>query len=310
MKSAKAFLLQIFMMAFLFPAMLLSVVQYTQAGDSSPAGQTEPHYITIQRGGELTELHLEEYVAGVVLAEMPSEFQLEALKAQAVVARTFAWKAASTGGKHTDGTLCTNSACCQGYVSEENYLRYYGTPAEVEKIKSAVYATAGIVITYDGELIEATYFSSSGGSTEDAAAVWGNDYPYLISRESPEENMEEEEITAFSGSYLESILNTRLEGEPDTWFHDWEYTSGGGVARVGIGNRFFSGTELRKALNLRSTLFSITTEHGVVFFHTRGHGHRVGMSQYGAEAMALEGKTFQEILQYYYSGTELKTIGQ
>ena len=134
-KSAKAFLLQIFMMAFLFPAMLLSVVQYTQAGDSSPAGQTEPHYITIQRGGELTELDLEEYVAGVVLAEMPSEFQPEALKAQAVVARTFAWKAASTGGKHTDGTLCTNPACCQGYVSEENYLRYYGTPAEVEKIK-------------------------------------------------------------------------------------------------------------------------------------------------------------------------------
>ncbi|MGM9604849.1 MAG: stage II sporulation protein D [Faecousia sp.] len=253
-------------------------------------------------------MDLEEYVFGVVLAEMPAEFEAEALKAQAVVARTFAWKAATTGGKHGDYTLCTNSACCQGYLSEGNYLSYYGTAEEVEKVRKAVDATAGIVITYGAELIEATYFSSSGGYTEDAAAVWGNDYPYLTAKESPEADLEGEESKAFSRAYLESTLHAQLGDDPEAWFHDWEFTNGGGVASVGIGNRTFSGTELRKALNLRSTLFSVSIENDVVFFHTKGYGHRVGMSQFGADAMALEGKTYEEILQYYYTGTELKKI--
>ena len=178
----------------------------------------------------------------------------------------------------------------------------------MKKIRNAVQATAGTVVTYGGELIEATYFSSSGGYTEDAAAVWGNDYPYLAAKESPEEEPEGEQSKAFSAAYLEEALHTRLGDDPEAWFHDWQFTNGGGVASVGIGNRTFSGTDLRKALDLRSTRFSVTIENDVVFFHTVGYGHRVGMSQYGADAMALEGKTYEEILQYYYTGTELKTI--
>ena len=310
MKTMKSFLLQIFMMAFLFPAMLLSLTQFhlMETEAVGPEFSPQEYPITVNWGAEKTVMELEEYVCGVVLAEMPAEFEEEALKAQAVVARTFAWKAAATGGKHGDHSVCTNSTCCQGYLSEGNYLSYYGTAAEVEKVKKSVLATAGMVITYGGELIEATYFSSSGGYTEDAFSVWGNDYPYLTAKESPEEDLEEEESNAFSSAFLESTLHTQLGDDPEGWFHDWKYTNGGGVSSVGIGNRTFSGTQLRKALDLRSTLFSVTIENDVVFFHTRGYGHRVGMSQFGADTMALEGKSCEEILEYYYTGTELKRI--
>lgn len=311
MKSMKSFLFQLFLMAFLLPAMILSAAQFSSPGTDGAGTVPQTHFVTVDWGDARSEMELEEYVFGVVLAEMPAQFALEALKAQAVVARTFAWKAASSGGKHADGSLCTNPECCQGYVSEEDYLRRYGTPEEAAKIKSAVSATQGTVITYGSDLIEATYFSSSGGYTEDAAAVWGSDYPYLTAKESPgEKDLAGEQSRAFSAAYLEEALHTRLDGDPEDWFHDWEYTNGEGVARVGIGDRVFTGTELRRTLDLRSTMFSVTIENDVVFFHTRGYGHRVGMSQFGADAMALEGKSFREILSYYYTDTQLKQIGE
>ena len=167
-----------------------------------------------------------------------------------------------------------------------------------------------MVITYEKELIEATYFSSSGGATEDAVAVWGNEYPYLVSKESPEPDNQGEESVAFSSAYLENLLHIELGDDPKDWFQDWEKTPGGGVAHVKIGGRSFSGTELRELLGLRSTVFSITIENDVVFFQTKGYGHRVGMSQYGAEVMAVEGKSWEEILKYYYTGVTLETIGQ
>lgn len=314
MKTIKPFILQTVVIVFLFPAMLLLVSQLTLTGtgltEAEFFSQTETYTILVGRGGELTPMDLESYVVGVVLAEMPADFEPEALKAQAAVARTFAWKASLTGGKHGNHSVCTVSSCCQGYLSPEDYLRYYGTTADVEKVKNAVEATAGIVITYENELIEATYFSSAGGFTEDAVAVWGNFYPYLVSVESPEAQSLGEKDAAFSRAYLENTLHTRLEGNPGQWFHHWQHTPSGGVAQVGVGNRVFSGTELRKLLNLRSTVFSVTVKHDVVFFHTRGQGHRVGMSQYGAEAMAAEGNSWEEILRYYYTGVDLISIDE
>ena len=314
MKMSKAFLFQIFLLVLVFPAFLLPVIHWSieEKSLTEPAffPQEESHRIRLRQGEALREMDLEAYVVGVVLAEMPADFEPEALKAQAVVARTFAWKAAVTGGKHGDTSVCVNSRCCQGYLSEEAYLRYYGTEEELQKVKNAVYATRAVVITYAGELIEATYFSSSGGATEDAVAVWGNVYPYLTSKDSPEPESLGEQSTAFSRAYLESALNIRLEGNPRRWFQEWENTPGGGVARVKVGERSFSGTELRELLNLRSTVFTVTVENDVVFFHTKGYGHRVGMSQYGAEAMAVEGKSWEEILRYYYTGVSLERIDQ
>ena len=314
MKSNKTFLFWFFLLVFLLPALLLPTIkQYIEeeaAAEPVFFSQEENHTILVSMGGQLQEMDLEQYVVGVVLAEMPADFDSEALKAQAVVARTFAWKAAVTGGKHGDASVCTNSRCCQGYLPEERYARYYGTEEEIEKVKNAVYSTKETVITYEGELIEATYFSSSGGATEDAVAVWGNDYPYLTSKESPEPDSQGEESVAFSSAYLEKALHIEFGDDPKDWFRDWEKTPGGGVAKVKIGGRSFSGTELRELLGLRSTVFSVTIKNDVVFFNTKGYGHRVGMSQYGAEAMAVEGKNWEEILKYYYTGVTLEKISQ
>ena len=314
MRSSKVFLFQFFLLLFLIPVLFLTLVRMntvdTTATEAEFFPQEETYTILIQNGGELREMDLEQYVLGVTLAEMPADFEPEALKAQAVVARTFAWKAAITGGKHGDSSVCTNSRCCQGFLSPEMYLRYYGTEEELEKVENAVHSTNAVVITYQGELIEATYFSSSWGSTEDAVAVWGNYYPYLVSKDSPEPDSVGEATAVFSRSYLESALHVRLEGDPNRWFHDWVKTDSGGVANVGIGNGSFSGTELREILNLRSTVFSVRVKNDVVFFFTKGYGHRVGMSQYGAEAMAAQGNSWEEILQYYYTGVSLEKISQ
>ena len=140
--------------------------------------------------GTVQSMDMEEYLTGVVLAEMPASFEGEALKAQAVAARTYAAKAQASN-KHTGGSICTDSRCCQAYISEREYLENGGTELGIAKIRGAVSATKGEVLTYQGELIDATYFSCSGGSTEDAQAVWGVDFPYLKAVSSPGEEKAE-----------------------------------------------------------------------------------------------------------------------
>ena len=258
----------------------------------------------------VVEMGLEDYLTGVVLAEMPASFEPEALKAQSVVARTYTMRAYNGSAKHDTGAVCTDSACCQGYISEEDYLAKGGTQEGIEKIREAVLATSGYVLTYEGELIEATYFSCSGGTTEDAVAVWGTDVPYLRSVSSPGEEAATHytDTVTFPVSELEAALDVDLSGSESGWFSDIAYTAGGGVASIAIGGKTFTGTELRKALGLRSTAFSMETDGDVVFVTTRGYGHRVGMSQYGADAMAASGSTYAEILAHYYQGTVLELL--
>lgn len=309
MKSGKIILLQAVLLVLLLPAVLRPFFREGQReiAQAQAPSVSEPHKILVRQGDAEVEMELEEYVTGVVLAEMPAEFEPEALKAQAVVARTFAWKAFVTGGKHGDGSVCIDPGCCQGYVASGHFLQAYGTDEELARVRFAVSASAGQVLTYQGALIEATYFSSTAGYTEDAAAVWGSSYPYLVSKESPEQV--DEESVAFSRTYLEKALGVRLEEDSDRWFTQWEYTSGEGVAAVTVGGQRLPGTLLRKKLNLRSTVFSVTVQNDAAVFHTRGYGHRVGMSQLGADAMAASGSSYQEILSYYYTGAELKNIG-
>lgn len=261
--------------------------------------------MNLRTGENVQQMDLDEYLVGVLLGEMPADFESEAKKAQAVVARTFTMKAATTGGKHGDGSVCTDSACCQAYTTVEDYLARGGSREAVESAKKAVEATSGYVLTYGGELIEATYFSCSGGTTEDAVAVWGTDFPYLQSTASPGEER--------AAHYTDTVHITAeqfgdslgLTGNPENWLGTATYTSGGGVATMKIGGKEFLGTELRKLLNLRSTAFTISQDGGGFTIVTRGFGHRVGMSQYGADAMAASGSGFEEILKHYYEGTEL-----
>lgn len=296
-----------------FGAMLLEEAQ-TETREAAFYRETQPETVAIpvllRRPEAVTREDMDEYLLAVVLAEMPTTFEPEALKAQAVAARTYARKAWETGGKHGDGSVCTDPACCQAYIEPEEYLARGGTREGVEKVRDAVAQTSGYVLTYEGNLIEATYFSCSGGSTESAVAVWGTDYPYLRAVESPgeEKAVHDRDTVRFSREGFQKALGCALDGDPEDWFREVSYTDGGGVEAMTIGETSYTGRQLRSALGLRSTAFSVEVQEGTIVITTRGYGHRVGMSQYGADAMAVLGKDFREILAHYYQGTELTRL--
>lgn len=269
--------------------------------DTSPP-ETEGRLLTIEvwDDGVLKELELNGYLTGVLISEMPGSFHMEAKKAQAVVARTYALRRLGGGDKHP-GAVCTDSRCCQGYTDPNAFA----DQEIVASARQAVDETDGLVLSYEGQLIDATYFSTSGGMTEDAVAVWGSDVPYLQSVESPGEEVAAhyEDTVFITKDQLETALGISLGN--GKWIGATTYTEGGGVASMTIGGKSFKGTELRSLLGLRSTAFTATQENGGITFVTKGYGHRVGMSQYGAQAMALEGKCFEDILAHYYQGTVL-----
>lgn len=283
---------------------------------TEPTEETEPMTVSLpvrvrDLEGNVTEGDLDTYVVGVVLSEMPAYFEEEALKAQAVVARTYARKAYVTGGKHGDGSVCVRPGCCQGYRKPEDHLTDGGLEEDLEKIQSAVAATSGLVLTYEGALIEATYFSCSGGRTEDAAAVWGAEFPYLQSVDSPGEEKAEvyRETVVFPTARFEMLMGLDLNGRPADWFGEVTLTDGGGVDTIEIGGRPYKGTAIRSLLGLRSAAFEVHVDGDTIRITTRGFGHRVGMSQYGADAMAVAGHKYPEILAHYYLGTELTRLG-
>ena len=292
------------------PSQTVTSIETTQAvmTQSQYSAQTQRLYIPVEmKDGQVRQMDLEDYLVGVVLAEMPASFELEAHKAQAVVARTYALKRFKTGTKHDSGGVCTNSACCQAYRSPEDYLSDGGSEEDLNKIRSAVTATAGQVLLYDQELIEATYFSCSGGMTEDSLAVWGLDVPYLKATESPGEESAAyyTDTVYFTASEFRGKLGQNFPGAPTEWLGEQTRTDGGGVESMVIGGITYKGTTLRQLLGLRSTAFSMFADSGGITVQTRGFGHRVGMSQYGADAMAVSGSTYQQILAHYYAGTEL-----
>ena len=257
--------------------------------------------------GSLEQVELEEYVAQVVLGEMPASFETEALKAQAVAARTYTLWCSRKMQKHPDGAVCTDFRCCQAYLTAEDYIKGGGSQEEIKKVISSAEQTAGQVATYGGELIEATYFSCSGGRTEDAVAVWGTDVPYLQSVASPgEEGAEPYTHTIrFTSGDFQRLLGRWLTGTPENWFGLTTYTEGGGVATTYIAGRSYSGVQLRQLLSLNSTAFTFFPDEEGVTVTTAGKGHRVGMSQYGADAMAAGGAGYAQILAYYYPGTRI-----
>lgn len=298
------------------PGLILAILVMFWEKDK-PESNTEPETLTapvslsvlvLWPDGVVEQMDMDAYLTGVVLAEMPAFFESEALKAQAVAARTYARKASVTGGKHGDGSVCTDYTCCQAYQSPEEYLEKGGTRDDIQKVRSAVLDTTGYVLTYNGELIEAVYFSCSGGKTEDAVAVWGTDYPYLRSTDSPgEENAAfYSETKVFTPKEFEDALGIVLSTEPAQWLGEVTRTAGDGVDTMEIGGVKYSGVELRAALGLRSTAFTITVQDNEIRIVTYGYGHRVGMSQYGADAMAAAGSDFRQILSHYYPGTVLE----
>ncbi len=265
--------------------------------------------ITVLVEGELVQMDLEEYVVGAVLSEMPASFQQEALKAQAVAARTYALQTYLEGKKHA-GAICSSNSCCQGYLTDEDYILLGWQEKYVQRVRKAVAQTEGQVLCYEGKLIRAPYFSCSGGATEAALTVWGRDYPYLQSVESPgeEETVYYTHAKEYTILEFQEKLGVVLTGSPHTWFGAITYTEGGGIDTMQIGGVEYRGTTLRSLLGLRSTVFQVVATEDTVRFETRGYGHRVGMSQYGAQAMALEGSLYEQILAHYYQGTQLMDL--
>jgi stage II sporulation protein D len=321
-KSWREILLAL-VLGFLLPLILFSVPLPEKEEEKQECEQTEDLttdatkneniYLTVLADdGTVLNLNLEDYIIAVVLREMPASFETEALKAQAVVARTYALRRHELGGKHQHASVCTDSGCCQGYYLSEAYLRDGGSSESLRKVSDAVLSTAGEVLTYNNKLIEATYFSCSGGMTEDAAAVWGAEVPYLVATESPgEENATHyvDTVTLTTSEFARK-LGVLLSDKSIKRIENITYTAGGGVEEIQIGGKRYKGTTLRKKLGLRSTAFTISVVGNTVTITTKGFGHRVGMSQYGADAMAVQGNTYEQILAHYYRNTKLITYGE
>lgn len=263
----------------------------------------------------IQKMNLEDYLVGVVLTEMPPSFELEAMKAQAVAARTFAMNA----NKHENYDLCTNSDCCQAWRSnvelQNAFAEEYGV--FLKKGKQAVSETEGQAIYCDDKLIDAVYFSCSGGMSEPASAVWGNDVPYLQSVYSPGEESCAKYHSQTRVGLLEfkeklSALNSNVSFAvmPQDWIGKISYSAGGGVASIEFGDATFAGTQIRSLFSLASTKFTAKVQGGEVVFDVNGFGHRVGMSQYGAEAMANAGADYKEILHHYYTDVSIKKLSR
>lgn len=312
MKMIMNQLWQSLILAGLLPSVLISVISsaYTRS-DSRPVlpeDPTEAYMIkVIGEDGETRDMALDSYITCVVLGEVSTDFHAEALKAQIVAARTYTMYCIEVLNKHSVGAVCTDYHCCQAYCEPDEYLNDGGTLDGLNKVKDAVEATEGEVLHYGSDLICATYFASSGGYTEDALEVWGENYPYLQTVASPGE----EDCGYFSQrsimtpSEFQEALGVTLTGTPSGWFGMVKYTVGGGVDLIRIGGRLYTGVELRRLLKLRSTVMTFTVDDDSIVIDTKGYGHRVGLSQHGANAMAKNGSDYRSILKHYYADTTI-----
>ncbi len=269
---------------------------------------------------EIEELPLDAYLLGVVSAEMPASFEMEALNAQAVVARTYTlYSITHNNKKHGDADICDNSACCQAWISKENRLAKWDEENRIEywnKIVSAVNNTEGKIITYNGEVIDAFFHSNSGGKTEVPVNVWGGtNYPYLQSVQTSGEDaysqynseliINKEE---FVSKIKQSHKNFQIDFSKEDAIKIIEYTDANRIKTIKVGNLNLSGVEIRKLMGLKSANFTVKVEGDNIKFEVIGYGHGVGMSQTGADSMAKQGSNYEEIIKHFYTNVEITNI--
>lgn len=264
--------------------------------------------------GKTQTMDMEDYIYHVVAGEMPAGYDAEALKAQAVAARTYLIRKLADGSGDKQGAdICTNSAHCQAFLSDEQLKKNWGENYNEysSKLRKAVLATSAQILTYDGKAIEAFYHASSGGQTEDAKNVYSKSQPYLKSVSSSGDK--DEHTVSFTLEQFAKLLGDAAPSSgitadnADSVKVISRYESGR-VENVKVGSATLSGKEFRKALSLRSAIFSLSFSGGRVYITTKGYGHGVGMSQMGADYLAKEGKTYEEILSHYYSNASLTKI--
>lgn len=274
--------------------------------------------ITVLVDGQIVEMDLGSYLVGVVRAEMPASFELEALKAQAVAARTYTLYKMANGGSdnHPDADTCADITCCQAYKSAVECAALWGdrTAEYEEKVRAAVTQTDGECVLYGGVPALTVFHSSSAGRTMDAQDVWSSAVPYLVSVSSPETADTVPGFhsrAVFPAAQLRSILldalpQAQLTGNASNWFTNIRQETNGTVTTLCVGGVEIGGNQLRTILGLRSACFTLAFDGESVIFYVSGYGHGVGMSQYGANVLAAGGMGYQEILTWYYTDTEVE----
>ena len=271
--------------------------------------------ITVRQAGAVRTLPLSEWLPGVVAAEMPASFAPEALRAQAVAARTYVTDHASHRPKaHPDADVCDDPKCCTAWCSDADMEKKWGADAASNRarIAAAVADTDGEILTWEGAPIRAVFHSSSAGQTESSAALWG-DRPYLVSVSTPETAQDvpnyvstaEIAADAVRAAVLDRYPDCVLGDDPGTWFGTPVLDDSGRVANIPVGSETLTGAQVRALFSLRSAAFSVAYSGGTFTFTVTGSGHGVGMSQYGANVMALRGSGYADILAHYYPGTTL-----
>ena len=299
---------------FLIPYILTLLMQPKIPVTSAvvPSNVSSQQVINIENTDGVQNVGLEEYLIGVLAAEMPASFEIEALKAQAVAARTYALR------RITDQNNIDAKSIGQSYLSNEemrelwgdNYISYY------TKIETAVKETQGQVLEYKEELIDAVFHSTSAGRTQGASEVWGMGFEYLAPVESQGDITSPEylDIRTYTNDEIKNIVKNKVadfEISTEKIVSSLQIISrndSGYVTKMQLGNKSFSGEEFRAILGLNSSNFYFEEIDDQVKITCKGYGHGVGMSQYGANAMAAEGKTYVDILKHYYTGVELVTI--
>ena len=275
------------------------------------------YYVYRTADGEILAIPVKDYILGAVAAEMPLSFEPEALKAQAVAAHTYAerQRLAAAGREELHGAdFSDDPSQFQAFLTEDELRKRWGTQFDMNyrRLSTLIDEVVEKVLTYEDEPIIAAFHAMSTGRTESAANVWGHDIAYLqpVDSSADKEAPQYEETLEFSPDETGDRLtgahpSLRLTGEPESWFGEPTVSEAGTVLSVPVGDGLFTGQELRQAFGLRSAAFTVRYEKNRFVFTTHGFGHDVGMSQYGANAMALSGADYTEILAHYYPGAVL-----
>ncbi|MCI9063040.1 MAG: stage II sporulation protein D [Clostridia bacterium] len=268
----------------------------------------------------IEELPIDEYIYGTVSAEMPAKYELEALKAQAIVSRTYTLYQIINGkNKHGEAYVCDDYKCCQAWISKDDRMNKWDQEereSNWDKIVNAVNSTSGMIVTYNKEPIDAFFHSNSGGKTETVSNVWGGkDFPYLQSVETVGEDgySQYKSEVKLSKNELVEKLKTKYTDIKIDWNNKecikiLDYTDSQRVKTIRFGNVEVAGTEARTLLGLKSNNFIFKIEGDNIIFSVTGYGHGVGMSQTGADSMAKAGKNYEDIIKHFYTGVEITYI--
>lgn len=290
-------------------------VSQSEKESNGITGETIAVYISKEQKTE--EMDFRDYIIGVVAAEMPAVFHSEALSALTCAAATLARKSMENGGDQSleGAVISTDSAKHQAYMSVDEMKEKWGKDFELyyKKLCNAVDKAIDYSVTYEDELIIAAYHAISPGQTEAAGNIWGKDVPYLISASSDGDKICDKYISEKTVSFEEFKEITEKDGavlsqDKSQWFDAGIYTEAGTLEKIKIGGKYFTGAQIRKMFSLRSAAVKIGINSDGVVLLVKGYGHGVGLSQYGADYLAKQGYTWQEILKHYYNGVEIEII--